>query len=155
MAVTSQIIQNLSAGTLQIIFSDPTEFENVTYNSSGVTYAIDPSIVLSQADFANYYTYLLAFNTALLIQFPTINAFYNMPVQFSNFQIVHTNSPNIIIYNQTSTPSVNNQVYDLTFAEAGKLTTFARRLNAITITPQEYLLGFQNLTQFANQVARS
>jgi hypothetical protein len=153
MALTANTILNLPSGTQQIIFSNPSEVDNITYSSSGITYALESSFILSQADMALYMTYLTVFYNALLLNFPSINASFNKEVSVFLIEIQALNGPNLLVFTQTSTASPITHVYTITFDRGAKTATFAARSSAITITPQEYLIAFQLLKLFFNQIA--
>lgn len=152
MAVTSSISQNIPSGTQQIIFDNPSEFENITYSSSGLTYAAEGSTVLSQSDFIVFYQNKQQFYNSLLLNFPLLSNSFNLQLPVSQFKILSLSGPNILQYYQTSTASPITLVYNLTYDRGAKTCTFAARANPITITYQEYLIGFQWITQFYNQI---
>ncbi len=154
MALISTIIQNVPSGTQQIIFDDPNEFENISYSSSGMTYNSEPGIVLSQTDFNLFFTNNVQFYNVLLLNFPAINAFFNVKLPICKFEILSlsTSNPFVIQYIQTSTSSPITNVYSLTFSTTAKTVTFTARNNPITISLPEYLIGFQFLRAFASQV---
>lgn len=155
MAVSSIITQNVPSSTQQIIFDNPTEFENISYSSSGITYASESSTVLSQDDFIVFYQNKLQFYNTLLLNFPSISNSFTSRLPVSKFEILSLTGPNILEYLQTSTSSPITNVYNLTFDRGALTMTFAARTNPITITLQEFLTGFQWITQFYNQVKLS
>lgn len=152
MATTSVVTQNLPSDTQQVIFYDTGEFDNITYSSNQITYAAESSITMSQSDFALWYKYFLQYYNLLLTNFPVINSAYNTSVPICKFEILSlsTQSPNLIEYIQTSTIT-SQSVYSITYSTTGNTATFAARSAPITITLQEFLIGFQLITQFANQ----
>jgi hypothetical protein len=153
MATTATIAQNIPSATQQIIFYDPSEFDNIIYASNQMTYAAESTITLSQSDFALWFGYKLQFYNALFANFPGINSSANVPLPISKFEILSlsTSNPFILQYVQTSTSSPITNVYNITFSTTAKTATFAARSNPITITLQEFLVGFQWIQQFAKQ----
>jgi len=152
MAITSTITQNVPAITEQVVFFNPSEFENISYSSRGITYAVEISSVLSQVDFIVFYQNLLQFYNSILLNFPTIANSFNTLLPVCQYKIFTSNGPNLIQYTQTSTASPITSVYNITYDKVANTATFARRLNPITITLQEFLTGFQWFTQFFNQI---
>ena len=152
MAVTSAISQNIPSNTQQIIFYNPTEFENITYSTSGMTYNSESSVVLNITDFIVFYQNKLQFYNSLLTNFPSIPSNIEKTIPVCQFKIYSSSGPNILQYTQTSTASPITSVYNLTLDRVGLTVTFAARSNPITITLQEYLIGFHWITQFYNQV---
>lgn len=153
MALSSVITQNIPAGTQQIIFNNPTEVDNITYSGSGLTYAVESSFTLSQSDMVLYFQNKLAFYNALLLNFPAINAGFNLEVPVCLMEVQSMSGPNYLVFTQTSTASPVTHVYTITFDRGSLIATFAARASAITITPQEYLMAFQILRLFFNQVS--
>jgi hypothetical protein len=153
MAVTSTITQNIPGATKQVVFYNPSEFDNLTYNSNQMTYAAESSIILSQSDFALWFLQKRQFYNLLITNFPIINSSYNVAAPICKFEILSlsTSNPYIIQYIQTSSSSPITSVYSITYSTTANTATFAVRTNPITITMQEFLIGFQNIIQFANQ----
>jgi hypothetical protein len=153
MAVTSTITQNIPGATQQVVFYNPSEFDNLTYNSNQMTYAAESSIILSQSDFALWFLQKRQFYNLLITNFPIINSSYNVAAPICKFEILSlsTSNPYIIQYIQTSSSSPITSVYSITYSTTANTATFAVRTNPITITMQEFLIGFQNIIQFANQ----
>jgi hypothetical protein len=155
MAISSVITQNVPSNTQQIIFNNPSEFENISYSSIGITYAAESSTALSQEDFITFYQNKLQFYNSLLVNFPSIANYFNLKLPVSKFDILSLSGPNLIEYTQTSTSSPISKVYNLTFDRVALTMTFAARVNPIIITLQEFLIGFQWITQFYNQIKLS
>ena len=155
MAITSSIVQNTSSSVQTIIFYNPTEFENISYSTSGITYASESSTILSQSDFIVFYDNTLQFYNSLLTNYLNVSNSVNVKLPVSQFKIYSSSGPNILQYTQTSTASPISSVYNLTFDRVALTMTFAARTNPITITLQEYLLGFIWITQFYKQVILS
>ena len=151
MAISSTIIQNLPAKTAQIIFTNTAEFENITYSSDGITYAAEASAVISTGDFSIFFANKLSFYNALISQFP-LSPYFQYKIPVSKFEIYSSSGPNILQYLQTSTASPITNVYNITFDRVALTATFAARTNPITNTYQEYLIGFQWMSMFANQI---
>jgi hypothetical protein len=151
MAVISTITQNIPAATQQIIFYNPSEFDNITYSSNSITYATEASITLSQSDLALWFVNKLIFYNTLLFNFPTINASFNAPLPICKFEIVaNPTVAHIIEYIQTS-GLTSLSVYNITYNTSTNTATFTARTSPITVTLQEYLIGFEYIKQFTNQ----
>lgn len=153
MALTASQTLNIPGTTQQIIFSNPSEIENITYSTSGITYASEISSVLSRSDFALFFQYKIQFFNSLFVDFPNIVASYQLEVPVCKVQIYSSNGPNLIQFLQTSTASPISSVYNITYDRGTHTATFSSRINPITITLQEYFLAFQVLSQFAKQVS--
>jgi len=153
MALQGIITQDIPSLTQQIVFSNPSTLDSITYLSgTGVSYPIASGFTLSQSDFNLWFQYKTQFYNALFNNFPVIGQFSSVEVPVVQMKIYSSNGPNIIQYYQTSTASPVNLVYNITFDRGALTATFGERSSAITITPQEYLMGFQFISAFANQV---
>lgn len=151
MALTGSISLNTPSTTQEIIFSNPTTLDSITYSSNFFTYPISSSFVLSQSDFANFWFYKQQFYNSLLANFGQIQKNYSIKVPVCSMKIYSSNGPNIIQYTQTSSASPITQVYNITFDRGALTATFAARYNLITITTQEFLMAYPIIGLFANQ----
>ena len=158
MATTAVVSQDIVNATQQVVISDPTEFDNILFNSSGITYASESAITISLSDLQLWYGYLRAFNTSLLANFPVTSSPFPIggggyaAIPICKFEIasVSTQTPNIVQYVQTSTLTSLN-VYNITYSTTANTATFAARSSSVTISLQEYLIGFQFISTFINQ----
>ena len=100
MAVTGTITQNVPSGTQQIIFDNPTEFENITYTvGTGFTYAVESSIVLNKSDFALFLQYKTQYYNTLFVNFPALNTFFTSQLPVCKFNTTSLTGPNVLSYN--------------------------------------------------------
>jgi hypothetical protein len=102
--------------------------------------------------FITFYQNKLQFYNSLLLNFPSISNSFNLKLPVSKFDISSLIGPDVIEFIQTSTTSPIKRVYKLMFDKSALTVEFSARSNPITITLQEYLLGFQWITQFYHQV---
>ena len=153
MALTGSISQDVP-GTLQsITFSNPTFLDSITYSSAGITYPVAASFTLSQSDFALFYAYKSQFYASLLQNFSSIIQSQLVPLPVALMEIKNISGPDVLQYYQTSTSSPVYLVYNISYDYDDNIATFAARSSAITITLQEYLVAFQILKLFSQQVA--
>ena len=152
MALQGVITINTPSDTAQIVFSNGSTLDSITYSHTGLTYPVASSFNLSQSDFALFYVYKSQFYNSLFQNFPVIRTSFDVKVPVCLTEINSLGSPNIIRYHQTSADSL---VYNISYNRNTNIATFAARSNSITITPQEYLQAYQLITLFATQVTLS
>ena len=155
MAITSTNALNILGVTQNITLLNPGQIENITYSGvTGFTYSSELGFTLSKADMALFYQYQLIFYNSLLLNFPSLNALFTSSLVASSARLQSFSSPNVLNYIQTtSTPAA--LVYSISYDRGTHLATFAARPLPLTITPQEYLIYFQVLSSYFNQVSIS
>ncbi|HZY25508.1 MAG TPA: hypothetical protein VFE71_06750 [Bacteroidales bacterium] len=154
MAISSVITQDIPNGIQQVIFNNPTEFDNILYSSGSMMYAAEPDTVLSKEDFLTYYSNKLQFYNALLNNFPASSSAFNLTLPASAFVLYSTSSPDNLEFLQL-TSDLSTLVYTLNFDRVALTIDFTARPTPVTITLQEFLTGFQYITKFASQVQQS
>jgi hypothetical protein len=154
MSLIGIITQDTPNVTQSVVFSQSgTTLDSITYTTSGLTYPITSSFVLTLNDFNLFILYKSQFFNSLFSNYPILNAAYTKEVNVNQVKIYSSNGPNIIQFYQSSTASPINLVYNVTFDRNALTATFGARSSAITISIQEYLMAYQILLLYARQVA--
>jgi hypothetical protein len=151
MALTSTTTFDVDGNTSTITFFNPSQVDQITYNSDGITFQTAGSYTLAKSDYLLYFQYLNAFNNQLFINFPAISKNVNTAWPLILFSITETNiGVQKITYDQTSIgTTILNVNYLPSIASAG----FVARGSPVTVTLQEFFMTVYMLTQYTNQVA--
>lgn len=155
MPLTSVIAQDIPAATQEITFYNPGVIEDVLFSNNTFTYAAISSFTLIKSDFVLFFANKLQFYNAVLNNFPYVGSYYFnnvLPASSTQMQISSHPSPNIS-FTHTSSESPTLTVVNITYDINAQTATFAKRLNAVTITMQEFLHAFGVLKRFAAQCA--
>lgn len=153
-ALQGVITQNVPGNTQQIVFQNPSFLDSITYSSSGFTYPISSSFTLSQSDLALFLQYIIQFYNSIFYNFPFLNSQFSQPLPFSNTEVYYVPGPDFLYYYQTSSnPAL--QVYQISIHNGTKVSTFAARASAVTITNQEFLFSYQILISYLNKCTQA
>lgn len=150
MALTGLITQNVPTNFQEIVFSDGSPLDSITYSAGSFTYPITALFTLSKIDFLVFIRYKTQYYNALLQNFPLLIQSTNIELPIFRVGVISTTSPNAVQFNQFS---AGQPVYRISYDRDTHDATFTARAGAISITPEEFLFAFPLLTQFANQVA--
>jgi len=153
--LTSTVTLNVPTGSQSLAWGNPTTLDSITYGSGVLTFPPATQYILSQSDFALYFSYNKTFFDALLLNFPAVYQSYQTEIPSSLFQIHAIPLANeVILLQQTNSPSLAT-VFNISFNTATLQATFSARSSTLSISPQEYLLSFPILQQYASQVGIS
>lgn len=147
MALTAITTLDVPGVTQIIKFNDPTQVDEIDFGSNVLTFKAISSYNLSKSDFLLWFNYLDVFNTALILNFPTIvtNINATLPTCQYDFKVGATR----ITYDQISG---SNDVLNLTYLFSNSTMTFAARATDMTMTVNEFFFMVNFLRGVKKQI---
>jgi len=143
---------NIPGNTQIIVFNNPGVIDEIDFVSNAITLKAHIQYTLSKVDFLLYFNYLDIYNTALFLNFPSINASINIALPQCEFDMVNTamGPPKLTYTQKTGGVTVAESFsYDL----GTHIMTVAARSSDVTITLQEFFQTVYILRQFTKQVS--
>jgi hypothetical protein len=148
MALKSQTLLDIPNATQSIIFQNPGTVDEIDFSNNQITLKAISQYTLSKEDFLIYFNYLDIFNTALLLNFPVLNAYFNTPLPLCEFGFKV--GPIMITSDQYSGPT---NAISLTYMLSTEVMTFAVRPLDVIVTMQEFFTTVYILRRFTKEIS--
>lgn len=151
MALVQVVTIETLAGTASLTLGNPAQVDRLDFASNQIVFASSSSFSLSKSDTLLYIKYLTLFNNILLLNFPTIGQFVNLPLPACSFDVSITTGPNR--KTDYAQKSGNSTVLNIDYNTNTGLSTFSSRHPSVTISMQEFYMMVYIFNQYSNQVS--